>query len=343
MQYSLLGSTGLVVSRMCFGAMTFREHDISLGRVAKVQGREADALVGRALEGGINFFDTADYYSGGESEQLLGSALRERRSEVVIGTKCGLRTGPALTQGGLSRRHILWSVDQSLRRLGTDWIDVFIVHRQDALTPLDETLRALDDVVRAGKVRYLGFSNWSAWKAAAALERQQASGWASFTHGQMSYSLLARDVELDVLPMMHEYGLGLTAWSPLASGFLSGKYTRENLGEPSSRLGGRGPAGVTPERAFALLDTLRGIAERRGLSVAQAALAWVLANPAVSSVILGATSLSQLDDNLGAADVRLAPEDLAELAEAAPPPRIYPNWFHDFAADRVLLQALGRG
>jgi aryl-alcohol dehydrogenase-like predicted oxidoreductase len=190
---------------------------------------------GRALERGVTFFDTADGYAGGESETLLGGALRRHRDGVVIATKVGFRTGAPLTQAGLSRRHITWSVEQSLRRLGTDWINVYLAHREDPYTPLDETLFALHAVVRSGKVRYIGFSNWSAWKVAAAMEIQKANGLAPFTHGQMHYSLLARDVERDVVPMMQRYGLGMTVWSPLASGFLSGKYTRESLSDPDNR------------------------------------------------------------------------------------------------------------
>jgi aryl-alcohol dehydrogenase-like predicted oxidoreductase len=238
MQFNSLGNTGLVVSRLAFGAMTFTAGNKDIGAVFKVGADLADQLVGRALEAGINFFDTADGYAAGESETLLGRALKPHRDRVVIATKVGFRTGQSLTQAGLSRRHILWSVDQSLKRLGTDWIDVYLVHREDPFTPLEETLTALDAIVKAGKVRYLGFSNWSAWKAAAAVEFQRAHGLASFTHGQMNYSLLGRDVERDVIPMLQNYGGGLTVWSPLASGFLSGKYTRENLSDPDNRFSG---------------------------------------------------------------------------------------------------------
>jgi aryl-alcohol dehydrogenase-like predicted oxidoreductase len=213
MQYALLGNTGLAVSRLAFGAMTFTQGNKNLAAVYKVGAKLADELVGQALDAGVNLFDTADGYAGGESETLLGAALKQRRDQVVIATKVGFRSGPPTTQSGLSRRHILWSVDQSLRRLGTEWIDIYIVHREDPFTPIEETVEALDTVVRAGKVRYLGFSNWSAWKVAAALEMQRARGLAPFTHGQMYYSLLGRDVERDVIPMMRRYGLGLTVWS----------------------------------------------------------------------------------------------------------------------------------
>ena len=340
MQYSRLGNSGLVVSRLCFGAMTFRDESTTNAHLAKVRGADADVLIGRAIEAGINFFDTADVYSSGDSEVMLGAALKSRRNDVVIATKCGLRSGPALTQSGLSRRHINWSVDQSLKRLGTDWIDTYIVHRQDPLTPLEETLQALDDLVRAGKVRYLGFSNWSAWKVSAALELQKANGWSRFTHGQMSYSLLTRDIEYDVIPMMQEYGIGLTIWSPLASGLLSGKYTRDNLNDPANRLGAQQRLPMDIERGLSVTDKLRPIAQRHNKSVAQIALAWVLANPTVTSAILGTTKISQLDDNLGAVDVKLTAEDLQQLNDATPLAKLYPNWFHEFVADKQLQVAL---
>src|SRR6185369_5956154 len=248
-------------------------------------------------DAGVNFFDTADAYAGGESETLLGAALKPHRDRVVIATKVGFRTGSPLTQAGLSRRHILWSVDQSLKRLGTDWIDVYIVHREDPFTPLEETLATLDAVVRAGKVRYIGFSNWSAWKTAAALEIQRREGWAPFTHGQMYYSLLGRDLERDVLPMMRRYGIGLTAWSPLAGGFLSGKYTPENLSDPDTRYGGFDILPFDKARGFELVERMRAIAAGHGASVAQVAIAWLLARNAVTSVIVGAAKRYQLDDN----------------------------------------------
>lgn len=342
MLYRNLGNTGLVVSRFAFGAMTFTAGNKDLGSVYKVGATLADELVGRAREVGVNFFDTADGYAGGESETLLGRALEPYRSEVVIATKVGFRVGPALTQAGLSRRHILWSVDQSLRRLGTDWIDLYIAHKEDPFTPLEETLAAFDAVVRAGKVRYLGFSNWSAWKVAAALELQRANGWAPFTHGQMHYSLLGRDIERDVIPMMHRYGLGLTVWSPLSSGFLSGKYTRESLSDPNNRFSGFDLLPFDKGQGFTLVERMRGVAAAHGASVAQIALAWLLAKPAVTSVILGATKRSQLDDNLGAVGVALTAAELSELDEATTPSAVYPNWFIDRLVDEPLRDVLAR-
>jgi aryl-alcohol dehydrogenase-like predicted oxidoreductase len=343
MHTTTLGQTGLTVSRLAFGAMTFTAGNRDIGAVFKVGAQLADQLVGRALDAGINLFDTADGYAGGESETLLGAALKSRRDAVVITTKVGFRTGPALTQAGLSRRHILWSVDQSLRRLGTDWIDLYVAHREDPHTPLEETLAAFDSVVRAGKVRYLGFSNWSAWKAAAALEIQKANGLAPFTHAQMNYSLLGRDVERDVIPMLQRYGLGLTVWSPLASGFLSGKYTRDNLTDADNRFSGFDILPFEKEHGFAVVERLRTLAKARGATVAQVAIAWLLAKPAVSSVILGASKLHQLEDNLGAASVRLTSAEVADLDAATPLPPVYPNWFTDrIAVDQPLEKALQR-
>jgi len=340
MQYRTLGESGLIVSRLAFGAMTFTAGNRDLAAIYKVDEKEADALVGQALEAGVTLFDTADAYAGGESETLLGRALKSRRDGVVIATKVGFRTGTPLTQSGLSRRHILWSVEQSLRRLGTDWIDLYIVHREDPVTPLEETVAALDAVVRAGKARYLGFSNWSAWKVAVALEMQRANGLARFSHGQMHYSLLGRDIERDVIPMLRRYGLGLTVWSPLASGFLSGKYTRENLSDPANRYAGFDILPFDKEHGFRVVEKLRGIAGAHGASVAQVALAWLLAKDAVSSVLLGASKPGQLADNLGAASLHLADAEVAELDALTTPPPVYPNWFIDRLIDQPVAQAL---
>ena len=340
MQYALLGNTGLAVSRLAFGTMTFTQGNKNIAAVYKVGAKLADELVGQALDAGVNLFDTADGYASGESETLLGAALKQRRDQVVITTKVGFRSGPPMTQSGLSRRHILWSIDQSLRRLGTEWIDIYIAHREDPFTPIEETVEALDTVVRAGKVRYLGFSNWSAWKAAAALEMQRARGLAPFTHGQMYYSLLGRDVERDIIPMMRRYGLGLTVWSPLASGFLSGKYTRKTLSDPDNRISGFDLLPFDKELGFKLVERMRTIADAHGASVAQVAIAWLLSRPAVTSVLIGATKTDQLTDNLKAADVTLTAEQIADLDAATALAPAYPNWFIDRLGDTQLADAL---
>lgn len=338
MLYSRLGNTGLIVSRLSLGTMTFTSGGGSAA-VAKTNAADAQAMVDRAIAAGINFFDTADVYAGGESETLLGQLLVKKRNDVVIATKAGWRSGVPLNQSGLSAAHLHRSIDASLTRLGTDHVDVYIAHRDDANTPLEETLAALDAIVRAGKARYLGVSNWSAWKVAAALELQRANGWAPFSHVQMMYSLLGRGIEHEVVPMMGRYGLGLTAWSPLAGGFLSGKYTRENLTDPDNRLSGFDMIPFDKEMGFALVDTLREIGGAHGASVAQVALAWVLANPAVSSVIIGASKLAQLDDNIAAAKIALTADELKRLDKATRPEMQYPAWVTR-ALDEPIAKAL---
>jgi aryl-alcohol dehydrogenase-like predicted oxidoreductase len=339
-QYATLGDTGLIVSRLAFGAATFTQGNKDMGTFAKVGEALAAELVGMALDQGVNSFDTADGYANGESEVLLGRALGARRADVVLSTKVGFRTGTPLGQQGLSRRHILWSIDQSLRRLGTDWIDVYIVHREDPHTALEETVSALDAVVRAGKARYVGFSNWSAWKVAAALELQRANGLARFTHGQMYHSLVGRDYERDFPALQRRYGIGMTVWSPLAGGFLSGKYTPENLRDPEYRYSGFDVLPFDKEHGFRVVELLRAIAARRDASVPQVAIAWLLAKPFVTSVLLGATKLRQLVDNLGASDLLLTPDDVAELDGATALGPAYPNWFIDEMADTEVRAAL---
>jgi aryl-alcohol dehydrogenase-like predicted oxidoreductase len=342
MKYALLGDTGLAVSRVILGAMTFTMGNSEIPTVYKVDEQLADHLVGRALDAGVNFFDTADVYAGGDSERLLGKVLKARRSEVLIATKVGNRVGKPLFEAGLNRRHILWSVDQSLQRLGSEWIDVYIVHKEDPFTPLEETLQALDDIVRAGKVRYLGFSNWSAWRASAALDLQRANGWARFSHGQMYYSLLNRDVERDIIPMMRHYGIGLTVWSPLSGGFLSGKYTPATLSDPDNRYSGFDLLPFDKQYGFRLVEQMREIATQRGCSIAQIALGWLLSKRAVTSFILGASKVQQLEDNLAAVDVSLTGDEVSALDRATPLLSVYPNWVIDGFGDNVLKSAVAR-
>lgn len=341
MHYAMLGQSGLVVSRLALGAMTFTGGSHSVPKINKVERALADRLVGRAIDAGITLFDTADVYDGGQAEEVLGSVLKPHRQDVVIATKCGIRSGPALTRSGLSARHIHASVDASLKRLGTDWIDIFIAHRTDPLVPLEETLAALDAVVRAGKVRYLGYSNWPSWRAATALELQRANGWARFTHGQMHYSALIRDIERDTVPMMAHHGLGLTVWSPLVFGFLTGRITPDNLAADDHRFSDQ-IFEFDRERGFRLVEVLRSVAAGHGVTLAQIALAWLLAKPAVSSVLLGTTKLEQLDDNLAALAVPLSADDIAAIDAAMPPVPAYPDWFEPKFADAPLMKAIGR-
>ena len=345
MLYSRLGNSGLIVSRLALGTMTMSSGDPMLG-LAKTQGSDVDAIVGQALDGGINFFDTADVYADGQSEEVLGKALAHVRDQVVIATKVAGRRGAALVQSGLSKRHVSLAIEQSLRRLGTDWVDVYIAHNEDPHTPLEETLEALDAVVRSGKARYLGFSNWSAWKVAAALELQKANGWAQFTHGQMYYSLLGRDIERDLVPLTERYGIGITVWSPLTSGFLSGKYARGAADHPDNRLSVIDFIPFDRQKGYEVVDTLRTVADELGASMAQVALAWLLAKRAVSSVVIGASKPSQLADNLGAVDVTLDAATIERLDMLTTPVELYPHWhwrqFGD-AATRDALAPAPRG
>jgi len=342
MQYTTLGATGLVVSRLALGAMTFSRGNRDIPALYNVEENLADRLVGQALDAGVTFFDTADVYAGGQSEQILGRALASRREQVVIATKVGGRAGGGLNDAGLSRRHILAAVDASLERLRTDWIDVYIVHRYDPITPLEETLAALDQVVRDGKVRYLGFSNWSAWQVAAAMEIMRANTLAPFSHGQMYYSLLCRDIEPEFLPMLRRYGLGLTVWSPLSGGFLSGKYRRDGSAG-GGRLDAFDMLPLNKAAAFDVLERLEEIAKAWSVSVAQVAIAWLVAKADVSSVLLGAAKPEQLGDNLHAADLQLTAEQVVALDDATASPAPYPAWFLNRYGDAVLTKALGQG
>ncbi len=341
MKYTLMGDSGLLVSRLSFGAMTFTLGDKRVEAVFKVGEELAREMVAVAIDRGVNFFDTADAYASGESEIILGRAVKGRRDGVVISTKYGFRAGEGLTQAGLSRRHTLWSVDQCLKRLDTDWIDLFIAHKEDPTTPMEETLVALDDLVRSGKVRYIGFSNWSAWRAAAALEFQKANGLARFVTGQMYYSLVDRDVESDVIPMMRHYGVGMMVWSPLAQGFLSGKYTPENLKEGDHRLATFDVLPLDKAKGFEVVDKLRDIAAAKDCSIAQVAIAWLLAKEAATSIIIGASKMSQLEDNLGAVAVELSAEEVGALDAMMPPRTGYPAWFSEMTLDEAHKDTLG--
>jgi aryl-alcohol dehydrogenase-like predicted oxidoreductase len=337
-----MGDSGLLVSRLSLGGMTFTLGSKRVAAVSKVGEPLARQMIDTALDCGVNFIDTADAYSDSESEIILGRALKGRRDDVVISTKYGFRYGPTLTQAGLSRRHTMWAVDECLKRLDTDWIDVFIAHKVDFTTPVEETLVALDDVVKSGKVRYVGFSNWPAWQVAAALEFQKANGLARFITGQMYYSLVCRDVENDIIPLMRHYGVGMMVWSPLAQGFLSGKYTPDNLDDEDDRLSGFDVLPLDKVKGFKAVDKLREIAAAKGCSVAQAAIAWLLAKEAATSIVLGASKMSQLEDNLGAVDVELAADEVAALDAMMPPPSVYPNWFTDMTTDAAHAEAVGR-
>ncbi|MBN8470721.1 aldo/keto reductase [Corallococcus exiguus] len=325
MHYRPLGRTGLFVSELCFGAMTFGGEGYwkNIGQ----QGQsEADALVGRCLDAGINFFDTANVYSYGQSEELLGKALAAKRSQVVLATKVRGRMGPGQNETGLSRYHIFDSVHASLKRLGTDHIDLLQIHGYDVATPLEETLRALDDLVSQGKVRYLGASNLAAWQLMKALGISDHRGLSRFESLQAYYSIAGRDLERELVPLMKDQQVGLMVWSPLAGGFLSGKYRRNTEGPEGARRTTFDFPPVEKERAYNAIDVMDEVAKETGTTVARVALAWLLHQPHVTTVILGAKTQAQLEDNLAASELRLSAEQLAKLDAVSKLPPEYPGW-----------------
>lgn len=329
MNYRMLGRTGLYVSELCFGAMTFGGEGGF--KVIGAQGQsEADALVGRCLDSGINFFDTANIYSNGLSEQILGKALGERRKDVVLATKVRGRMGPGVNEVGLSRGHIMDSVHASLKRLGTDYIDLYQIHGFDAVTPMDETLRALDDLVRQGKVRYLGASNLAAWQLMKALGISEHRGLSRFESLQAYYSIAGRDLERELVPLMKDQQVGLMVWSPLAGGFLSGKYRRGAQGPEGARRTQFDFPPVNQERAYSVIDVMDGIAKAHSSSVARVALAWLLHQSHVTTIVIGAKTAEQLEDNLAAPGLKLSPEQLAALETASALPPEYPGWMLAF-------------
>lgn len=333
MNYRTLGRTGLRVSELCLGTMTFGENFYG---IAVVDQPSANAMVQRAWEAGVNFFDTADVYSYGQSEVVLGQALKDcglDRDGVVIATKVRSAMTEAATAGtgdvnnvGLSRQHIFAAVEHSLRRLQIDYIDLYQVHGWDILTPIEETLRALDDLVRQGKVRYIGCSNWSARHLMKAVCLSRANHWAEFVSLQAYYSLVGRDLEHELLPLCREEGLGVLPWSPLSGGFLSGKYTRENPSPEGARRSGFQFPLIDEARGFDAVDALSRIAKEKGASVAQVALAWLLAQPGITSIIIGANKNSQLEDNLKAAELELSAAEIEVLSATTMPAPQYPQW-----------------
>ena len=341
MQYTRLGDTGLMVSRMAFGAMTFGSAEGTIfAAISKVDQKLANDLVAKALDAGVNHFNTADVYTAGQSEQFLAKALGNRRKDVVISTKVGFRSGEALIHQGLSRHHILASADYSLRRLGTDYIDVYLVHRFDPYTPVEETAAALDSLVTAGKVRYIGFSNWPAWMAAKTVGFQREEGLARFKAAELYYSLVGRDLEHELVPFVQDAGIGVLVWSPLAGGFLTGKYSRENPQGDGGRLTGFDMLPYDKQKGYDVVDRLRGIGAAHNATPAQVALAWVLSKPFVISVLLGANKMSQLEDNLGAANLQLTKDELDGLDVLTAPTPTYPTYFNARVIDEPVRLAL---
>ena len=328
MQYAFLGNTGLYVSRLCLGTMTFGGRGF-WEPIGKLGASEAQRFIGTALDAGVNFIDTADVYSEGESEKYTGAALKGLqypREQVVVATKVRARTGPGMNQVGLSKNHIFASIDASLKRLQLDFVDLYQIHGVDADTPIEETVDALADVVRAGKVRYIGFCNLPAWLAMKALAYSKSRGLPVFVSAQMYYSIVSRDIEREIVPLAQDMGLAILPWSPLAGGLLSGKFDLEHPGPEDARRTKFDFPPVDIERGKRVLTVLRPIAEELEISVARLSLAWLLTRSFVTSIIIGAKKPEQLIDNLAAVDVELSKEQVSQIDEISALPSEYPGW-----------------
>jgi len=329
MKYNTLGHTGILVSELCLGTMTFSSAEGMWKSVAGVDQKLADELLRLALEAGINFVDTADIYTNGESEKTLAQAIANlgiARKDIVIATKAYGRTGPGRNDVGASRGHLLDAVEASLKRLKTDYIDLYQIHGSDSITPIEETLRALDTLVAQGKVRYIGCSNWQAWQIMKALGISEAKSLARFDTLQAYYSIAGRDLEREIVPLLQDQRTGLLVWSPLAGGLLSGKYSRENQKPENSRRSAFDFPLVDKERTWQILDVLRPIAQSRAVGVATVALAWILSKSFVTSVIIGAKRVDQLRENLAASDLQLTGDEIGKLDEVSALPPEYPGW-----------------
>jgi aryl-alcohol dehydrogenase-like predicted oxidoreductase len=331
MRYNQLGRTGLYVSELCLGAMTFGGGSDSAiwAAVGALDQPEVDQIVARSIEAGVNFIDTANVYHRGRSEELVGQSLKNlgvKRSDMVIATKVYGDMGPRPNDRGASRGHIMDQVRESLDRLQTDHIDLYQIHANDSVTPIDEIMRALDDLVSQGLVRYVGVSNWAAWRIAKALGISEKMGYARFETVQSYYTIAGRDLERELVPMMLEERMGLMVWSPLAGGLLSGKFGPGSNDPEGARRTSFDFPPVDRDRAWGCVAAMREIAKAKGATVAQVALAWLLHQPVVTSVIIGAKRMDQLEDNLGSVSVSLSAEELKALDEVSRLPEEYPGW-----------------
>ena len=329
MHYRNLGKSRLQVSEICFGVMSFTGVD-GWTHIAKTDQQQANRLIDVALDHGVNFFDTADIYSDGASEAMLGTALENRRQSAVIATKCGFRTQAGPNGNGLSRRHIIEACDASLKRLKTDYIDLYQIHSFDFETPLEETLSAIDQLVKDGKVRYIGCSNFFAWQLMKALAIQEKNNWERFVSLQAYYSLVGRDLECELMPLCEDQGLGILPWGPLHGGFLSGKYRRSSDWHLDTRINTIEDALLfDSENGFDIIEVLWQIAETRNVTVAQVVLNWLLRKPVVSSIVIGARNEKQLLDNIATSDWQLDDNELEQLDRVSQQKKPYPHWYFD--------------
>ncbi len=331
MQFQRLGRSGLKVPELCFGTGTFGGSNEFFQAWGNTQVDEARALIDICMEAGCNFFDTADIYSEGHSEEVLGKAIQHlRREDVLLSTKATFRSGKGPNDVGSSRFHLTQALEGSLRRLGTDYVDVYHMHAFDALTPVEETLDTLDGFVRAGKVRYIAASNFSGWQLMKSLSVSERYGWSRYAGHQVYYSLVGRDYEWELMPLAEDQGVGALVWSPLGWGRLGGKVRRGQSLPENSRLQSKmvTDAGPLPdtEYVYDVVDALDAVAATTGHSIAQLSLAWVLAKPTIATVIIGARNEKQLRANLAAAEIKLTPEQTEQLDKASQPKLAYPYW-----------------
>lgn len=338
MNYRYLGNSGIKVSELCIGTMTFGSAD-NINEIGQITQNEADILTNMALDTGINFFDTADVYSGGVSEEVLGKALGSRRKDVIVATKSRFPMSDNINDTGLSRHHIIESCEKSLKRLGTDYIDLYQIHGFDPGTPLEETLRALESLIQSGKIRYTGCSNLNAWQSMKALAMSDRLNLDKFVTNQLYYSIGARDIEHEIVPMCLDQKMGILCWSPLSGGFFTGKYKRQDISPSDSRRSYSDNSSlkywpVDLEKAFNILDVISEIASELNKSVAQVAINWLLNKSAVTSVILGVRKPSQLSDNIGASGWNLSAEEMQKLDSASAQPIMYPAWHQKYADER---------
>lgn len=340
MTYTRLGQSGLIVSRLALGTMTFTYGSDWIPGVAKVGETEARRMVDTAFEAGVNLFDTADGYSNGDAETILGKSLAGKREKAVICTKIGFRNSDHIPDAGLSRSQIFQQVEKSLTRLNTDWIDLLVLHKTDFTTPLEETLRALQALIDIGKVRYIGCSNWPAWQVARAIQFQRDNGMDQFIAGQYLYNAVARDIESDVLKMADAMGLGLMAWSPLAAGILTGKYDLSKPDQGEGRLAEGDFLQISPQHAQSVLAAVSAVAEAHNATSAQIALAWILNKRRDHTVIIGASKQSQLEASLAAASLTLSQAEMDAIDGAMTPARRYPAWFDDMMTDELHTKVL---
>lgn len=340
MKYALLGNTGLAVSKFSLGAMTFGQGELVAGAMNNIDQKTADRMVAMALDAGVNLFDTADAYRAGESETMLGKALSGKRDKAIIVTKVGFRSGDGINRHGLSQRHVITSCEESLKRLNSDYVDFYLMHIPDPLTPFGETAAALDALVRRGLVRYAGYSNFPAWMAAKFIAVQRERGYQTLKAGQMYYSLAGRDIEHEVVPFMRDSGVGLIVWSPLASGFLTGKYAKDSPAPDGTRRKTFPFPPVEPESGYRILSRLKEVASARNVTPAQAAMAWVASKTHVGTALIGASSVKQLEENLAAANVALTDNEIARLDEVSAPASSYPALMLPMGTDPVVAKAI---